>query len=238
MKVNTDSIVLGSWALSKIQTSELLDFTSLVPNMLDIGSGNGLLSIMLAQEFKGGIQIDAVELDNAASQQGAENIANCSWCDSVFSHNTDIRRFVDQPDKRQSYDLIISNPPYFPAVNQATQAYAKQSKQRKIARNQEGLPIGELLEVIARSLNARGVAFICLPAIELNSVIQLADSHQLSLSYCLHLRSTLTKAPYLVCLGFSKLKAKTHYSELIIYERTNVYTNDYRMLCANFYRNF
>ena len=96
MKVGTDSIVLGSW----------------VPVMgakriLDIGTGTGILALMLAQRTSQSVQIDAVELDPDAVKQAEENVNGSPWRERIRVIRHDIRTF-QAPD----YDLIISNPPY------------------------------------------------------------------------------------------------------------------------------
>lgn len=238
MKVSTDSIILGSWALSLVNCDDISTSIDNPICALDIGSGSGLLSLMLAQGFKGRIQVDAVELDASASQQGSENVAASPWPDAVISHCEDITRYSRQPTAEAFYKLIISNPPYFPEVSGSTKAYLKQTPIRKSARNQQSLSLKTLLSIISQMLSSQGHAFMTIPASELERVAKLATENGLSLSHCLRVKSNNQKAPYVMCLALCKPSVETQYSELIIYQSNNVYTLEYRTLCANFYRDF
>ena len=96
MKVGTDGVLLGAWTV----TSE--------GPILDIGTGTGLIAIMLAQRTKTAL-IDAIEVEDAASVQAQDNIETCSWKNRISIHHLPIQKF----EPTITYDLIISNPPFF-----------------------------------------------------------------------------------------------------------------------------
>lgn len=100
MKVCTDACLFGAWVASKIKDHK-------IESVLDIGAGTGLLSLMIAQVSAA--RIDAVEVDESASQQAAGNFEQSPWSGRLHLHHADIN-FFDAPGK---YDLIISNPPFF-----------------------------------------------------------------------------------------------------------------------------
>ena len=102
MKVCTDSCLFGAWVASLIEKKEINPET-----ILDIGTGTGLLSLMLAQKTNAGI--DAVEIDSNAFEQAKENILFSPWKDQIKIFNADIKQW-NAPTK---YDLIISNPPFY-----------------------------------------------------------------------------------------------------------------------------
>ena len=102
MKVGTDSILLGSWT----------DISNLDGKILDIGTGSGLLALMLAQRTTDVVQIDAVELDQNAATQAAENFVLSPWANRMRVHTCSLQAFAAQTPER--YDLIVSNPPYYP----------------------------------------------------------------------------------------------------------------------------
>src|SRR4026209_1473778 len=102
MKVCTDSCITGAWVADYILRNQLQ-----VLNCLDIGTGTGLLALMLAQ--KTGMLIDGVEIDNDAFVQATENFADSPWEKRLHSFHADITTF---PTSKE-YDLIISNPPFF-----------------------------------------------------------------------------------------------------------------------------
>ena len=99
MKTGTDSIILGSWAESRNNSC-----------ILDIGTGTGILSLMMAQKCNA--KIDAVELDEKAHYQAKENFDNSPFAHQISCHHTDIQIF--EPNKK--YDIIICNPPYFETI--------------------------------------------------------------------------------------------------------------------------
>ncbi len=102
MKVCTDSCLFGAWVADKIEKKILQP-----GNILDIGSGTGLLSLMLAQ--KSNAEIDAVEIDENAFMQTKENFNESQWTKQLQAFHADIKNW----GATIKYDLIISNPPFF-----------------------------------------------------------------------------------------------------------------------------
>ncbi|WP_346993056.1 methyltransferase [Alteromonas gracilis] len=95
MKVNTDSLILGSWAS-----------TNNAKRILDIGTGSGILALMLAQKSPQETTVDAIEIDDSAAEQASQNFANAPWSNRMQVVHTDLAHF--QPS--HLYDLIITNP--------------------------------------------------------------------------------------------------------------------------------
>ncbi len=109
MKVGTDGILLGAWAP-----------VAGVKRILDIGTGSGLVALMLAQRTPEDVTIDAVELDAQAAEQASENVAASPWAHRIAVHAQDIVSWRGQAEQTARYDLIVSNPPYYePGVNGA-----------------------------------------------------------------------------------------------------------------------
>ncbi len=100
MKVGTDGILLGAWAP-----------IAQVKHVLDIGTGSGLLALMLAQRTDDRVMLDAVELDEEATAQARENVATSPWGARIQVHQGDIQQW--QPAQTRRYELIVSNPPFF-----------------------------------------------------------------------------------------------------------------------------
>ena len=98
MKVGTDAVLIGSWVNASNSKT-----------ILDIGTGTGIIALMLAQ--KSGARIDAIDIDNNAFEQAQENVNNCNWKERITVHHVSLQQFV--ADSTQKYDLIVSNPPYF-----------------------------------------------------------------------------------------------------------------------------
>src|SRR5438132_1518190 len=103
MKVGTDSLLLGCFTEAKS-----------LKRILDIGTGTGLLALMMAQKFEA--TIDAIEIDEAACEEAKGNFLNSKWKERLKIFHTSVQLFFssqNQTIKSGSYDLIISNPPYF-----------------------------------------------------------------------------------------------------------------------------
>ncbi|HEX5652644.1 MAG TPA: methyltransferase, partial [Chitinophagaceae bacterium] len=107
MKVTTDACLFGAWVTEQILNADKLTPITEARKILDIGTGSGLLALMLAQQTAH--SIDALEIDQQAFEQARENIQASSWPDSIAMIHADARTF--QPEFH--YDIIISNPPFY-----------------------------------------------------------------------------------------------------------------------------
>lgn len=148
MKVGTDSVLLGAWAPLNGDGP-----------VLDIGSGSGVLALMLAQRSVSGRRIDAVELDAAAAEQASENAAASPWHGQIRVFQQAIQQFAAETSTR--YGLIVSNPPYFPA------GVACRDAARATARYTDTLSHQELLSCAAQLLVPEGLFCVVLPSDEI-----------------------------------------------------------------------
>ncbi len=145
MKVGIDGVLLGAWA-TVIQTESILD----------IGTGTGLIALMLAQ--RSSAQIDVIDIDNNAVQQANENIANSPWSNRIHSEKISLQLFAEKTMKR--YDLIVSNSPFF--INSTKTP----SEVRTTARHTDTLTHEELIINALRLLKPTGRICIILPVNE------------------------------------------------------------------------
>jgi len=143
MKVTTDACLFGAWVAGRLNGRS--------GSILDIGSGSGLLSLMLAQQVKGSIK--AVELVESAASQAEENIAASRWRDRIETVRSDIRDY--KTDERFQY--IISNPPFY--ENELSSPYHG----RKMAHHGGGLLISDLLKCAERLLDNNGYLYLLFP---------------------------------------------------------------------------
>lgn len=160
MKVGTDGVMLGAWV--NIENAKTI---------LDVGTGTGLIALMLAQRSKA--QIDAVEVDELSAQQAKENVSNSPWERRVNIYNQSFQQLAGETFTK--YDLIVSNPPYF------IKSLKSDEVARTIARHNEFLPHSDLLTGVSRLLVNNGRFAGIFPYVEGNVFVALASTYGL---YC------------------------------------------------------
>lgn len=157
MKVCTDACLFGAWVAEKVGRGQMA-----VDSVLDIGTGTGLLSLVMAQRFPA--KIDAIELDEHAAQQAAENFELSKWREKLQVIQGDVRTI----HLGKKYDLIISNPPFFENDLKSPDA------QRNLALHSQELGLEELLAAVKKQLNDKGKFAVLLPYHRKDAFIQLA----------------------------------------------------------------
>jgi tRNA1Val (adenine37-N6)-methyltransferase len=217
MKVGTDAMILGAW-VEPVQSG----------NMLDIGTGTGILALMLAQ--RSGATIDAIEPDPGAFLQAKENFENSSWSRRLNIFNQPLQEFA--PDKK--YDLIISNPPYFEDNIKAAHESEKY-KNRKHARSSLSLSYTELTTIAAELLSEKGQFFIILPFAEASEYLKLASSAAFHLQKRLDIMSKADQVPIRSILGFGKKYTEPEQEQFVIYQDNGKYTQAYIDLTRMYY---
>ncbi len=215
MKVTTDACILGAWTPLKPE----------VKNVMDIGTGTGLLSLMLAQRNPG-IRIDAIEIDNTAKGQASENVKNSVWEDRINVIEADAKEYCSD----NKYDLIISNPPFF---NNSLLS-RKESENR--ARHTKSISYSDLLKAIEVNLSDTGYASVLLPCPEYFQFYELMVEAGLYESRKLQIKHTRHSEAKRVVTVFGKAKPnESFFSELVIKEDDQNYTSAFKELLAPFY---
>ena len=213
MKVGTDGVLLGAWS-----TLELGE------NILDIGTGTGLISLMLAQRFPNA-KLDAIEIDQDAFTQAKENFEQAIFADRLTIINSSLQDY----STTKKYDLIVSNPPFF-VVNDTVDFDA-----RKQARQQETLTFEELLQKTAELLHKDGLASFIIPYDQMGVFSEIASQKGLKRSKTVYVRGNSTTAIKRVLLEFSFHEKEVEEKELIIEVERHQYTEDYTNLTKDFY---
>jgi len=221
MKVGTDSIMLGSW----LQTTD-------VQRILDIGTGSGLLAIMLAQKTQGTCLIDGIDIDEDAITQAKENALNCPWSQRLtFQHSSLQEYSVDT-----CYDLIVSNPPYFPINDRANKGLLINN--RLTARQTIQLDHPTLLQAVLKYLSAQG-KFCCVLPVEVTK--EFTDTAESLGLYCvkeLQVQSKPTADVKRLLLEFSLSDKAKICEKLSIHNNLGGYSEKYIALCKDYYLNF
>ncbi|WEK34125.1 MAG: methyltransferase [Candidatus Pseudobacter hemicellulosilyticus] len=215
MKVCTDACVLGAWFAAKVP-----DFSTI----LDIGSGTGLLMMMLAQ--KTGSDIHGIEIDLSAFKQLKENINQNSWKERFRIFPGDARTYTF-PAK---YDFIISNPPFF--ENDLPSA----TDEEQVAKHSKSLKLDELLEVINTNLDPFGAFGILLPYHRWEYFHQLAAANGFSLVENLLVKQSPQHPFFRSILHYSRSKENfSPLHELVIKGEDGAYTEDFTELMKDYY---
>lgn len=216
MKVGTDGILLGAWAPLP-QTGRILD----------IGSGSGVVALMLAQRSSPETFIDAVELDAEASAQAQENAAASPWSERIRVITADINDVAAHASHR--YALIVSNPPYF------TTGKACRTEARARARYTDSLPHEQLLQCAHNLLATDGRFCVVLPSLVAESFTVLAQQTGWTLCQQLRVSETVERQDHRVLLMLSVGGARLPDKSLTIRDAEGHYSSDFCALTRNFY---
>ncbi len=216
MRVGVDGVLLGAWTNANSPS-----------RILDVGTGTGLLALMMAQRFPDAF-IDAVEIDAEAAEEARFNIAQSKWSDRIRVFHTSFQQFAENPP--HLYDLVISNPPYF------NQPVGIKEEKRIKARDNGFLPLEELFAGAARIINKEGMISIIYPNKDFRYIQKAAFDNNIFISRKMEIRTDSQQEPVraMVQLG---LNTDLQVDEtLSLYEvGTRVKTSDYVTLIENFH---
>jgi len=213
MKVGTDGVLLGAW--TRVTNAK---------HILDIGTGTGVIALMLAQRTYDAT-FDCVEIDKEAYDDATENIASSSWTDRIRVHHNSIQAF-NSPTK---FDLIVSNPPYF------QNSFKPPDAKRGVARHTQQLTFTELLNIAKKFLAPSGKLSLILPYTEGKEFITLASNDSF---YCSRKWSFRTRAEKPIerwLLEFSRIKEAQEEGEILLYENGDEWSDGYKSLTRDFY---
>ncbi len=216
MKVCTDACLFGAYIAEEIQQHPVF-------NILDIGTGTGLLSLMLAQ--KTSTQIDAVEIDRQAYEQAEENIGQSKYSKSITAFHCSIADFL--PDNK--YDVIISNPPFF------EDDLLSANEKNNSAKHNSTLTLQQLLNNIDRLLNATGFFAVLLPHHRSNYFEEEAAKLNFHLTKKNLVKQTPQHNYFRAILIFSRSKSIAQKIELTIKNEGGDYSEEFIELLKDYY---
>lgn len=216
MKVGTDGVLLGAWA----------NLDSKPFSILDVGSGTGLISLMLAQRSNAEI-IDAIELNDDAYEQTVENFENSIWGDRLFCYHASFQEFIEEIE--ETYDLIISNPPFY------TSTFKKLTDDRAMARHSKSLSFEKLLYGTSKLLSNIGTCAFIIPFEEESYFIEIANKYNLFANRITRVRGNKQTEIKRSLLQLSKIETPVETNELAIEVTRHKYTNAYISLVKDFY---
>jgi tRNA1Val (adenine37-N6)-methyltransferase len=218
MKVGTDGVLLGAWTSA-----------GNAERILDIGTGTGLIALMMAQ--KSGAFIDAIDIDENSCLQAEENILASHWPERIKVHHCSLQLYI--LTSAVKYDLIVSNPPYF------IDAYKANDVSRNLARQADtALSFDELILGVKATMKEEGkfcVIFPCKEGIYFKSKAAIAGL------YCnriTHVKTRSDKHEKRIMMQYAFKRDMLIENELIIHDEELKFTDHYKELTRDYYPSF
>ena len=175
-KLGTDAVLLGAWCC-KNQTPY---------SILDVGSGTGVIALMLAQRFSRA-EIEGIELDDNAYEEATANFENSPWNDRLFCYHASFQEFYSQDEEDlDKYDLIVSNPPFFDHKSLSEEV----RNNRSVARFDETLPFEELIYGVYKLLHREGTFACIIPSDREKELKEIANHFTLEASRITYIKGT------------------------------------------------
>lgn len=215
MKVTTEGCLFGA----------LITKNKSPKRILDIGTGTGLLALMLAQKFPAA-EIDAVEIEHSAFEQATSNFQASVWHENINAYFVDIRDF----QSKEKYDLIVSNPPFF------RNSLLGLSDSTNTAKHQGQLNQSDLLNCVERLLDSSGEFWVIYPEKESKGFDALAENRNFFLKNKISVLNQPNSSVFREIQSFSKIANELSESTLIIKENGK-YTSQFEQLVHPFYLN-
>jgi tRNA1Val (adenine37-N6)-methyltransferase len=220
MKVCTDACIFGAWVAAQVGEQHT--------RILDIGSGTGVLSLMVAQAMRPDATIDAVEMDRDAARQATDNFAHSPWPKQLKLYKTAIQQYA-VPEGVQ-YDLIITNPPFF------ENDLPSNDPKRNLALHSTALTLEELLTAIDPILKQDGKLAILLPYHRTKNFIAAAEKFNLYPQTSTSLKQTFLHSNFRSMLLFGREQVPpTRSQTIVIRDAAGNYSEAFDNLLRDYY---
>tara|TARA_B100001146_G_scaffold221442_1_gene231879 strand:+ start:50216 stop:50941 length:726 start_codon:yes stop_codon:yes gene_type:complete len=220
MKIGTDGVLLGAW--TPVDQNPFA--------VLDIGTGTGVIALMLAQRYNAEV-IDALELDEDAYEQAVDNFEASPWGDRLFCYHAHLYEFATEIE--DTYDLIVCNPPYFEG---STQLEEQQGSAREQARFEDAMPFELLVASVNQLLEETGIFCVIIPRVREEEFISLAAKANLYPLQITNVQGNPEVPAKRSLISFSRnSKASVQKETLIIETGRHQYTDAYQNLVKDFY---
>lgn len=216
MKVGTDGVLLGSWC-----------DVSHASRVLDVGTGCGLIALMVAQRNSISI-VDAIDIDVASVGQAAENFKKSPWAERLNAINADYCTF----ECTNKYDLIVSNPPFF------TNGVLSPNEVRRNARHTQSLTFEQLIVKSKSILTDAGILSIVTPVDAYKDILDICMDNDLYVSKICKVYSMSNLPVKRLLWNIVMTPTKTICDDLVIEASPGNYSDDFINLCRDFYLKF
>jgi len=219
MKVCTDACLFGAWMVDVIRDNNLD-----ISNALDVGTGTGLLSLMLAQEND--VDIDAIEINENAANQAIQNVASSPWHNKVHIYNQSLQEFAPQ----KKYDFIFSNPPFFEKDLIST------NEQKNAAKHDSTLTLEILMGYIQKHLSELGYAAVLLPFHRTEYFESLLKKYSFTVVEKMQVRQSVSHDFFRTMIFLSNKEVELlSKKEMSIHDKERNYTDGFGELMNRYY---
>jgi tRNA1Val (adenine37-N6)-methyltransferase len=212
LKVGTDGVLLGAWTNCKDARK-----------ILDIGSGTGVISLMLAQRSTA--EILAIEIDKDAAEQSAENFHNSIWNERLKVIHSSIQEFTELKEL-EKFDLIVSNPPFY--------SIQKEINKRSTARSEQELKLAELLSSVTELLTTNGRFCIIFPSNRAKELFTTAAQVELFPSEICSVKGNPNSEVKRLLVEFQFTKKQPTEHQIVIEKERHNYTEEYKDLLKEY----
>lgn len=193
-------------------------------SILDIGTGTGVVALMMAQRFENA-QVTGLEIDSAASEESKVNFQNSFWSDRLSALNGDVLI----AEVHQKFDLIVSNPPYY------ENSLLSENERTSRAKHAEFLPVDLLLEKVKEVLTEDGRFWAIVPFENSQSWVEIAKKQALFLTHSISIIGKEGQGEKRSVLAFGKNQTELFQSVLTVRDTNNQYTKEYIELTREFH---
>ncbi|MGE0019184.1 MAG: tRNA1(Val) (adenine(37)-N6)-methyltransferase [Draconibacterium sp.] len=215
MKVNTDGVLLGAWT----------DVEG-VNTVLDIGTGTGLIALMIAQRCNA--TITGIEIENKAAEEAFQNVQQSKWNDRISILPVSFQQFVATTELR--FDLIVSNPPFF------SNSEKSRNHDLSVARHNDLLPFADIIDGVCKLLTNQGCLSLILPSSEAPGFIALAQKQGLNLHRVIGVKPFPDKEQNRVLMEFGRRELPVIENEISVYNHSRKeYSAEFKILVSDFY---
>jgi len=215
MPIGVDSMLLGAWTQSQN-----------IKNVLDIGTGCGILAFMCAQKNKDA-QIIGIDISDAAISEANENKFNSNWAHKMHFETRDLKQYTPE----NKFDLIITNPPFFNKTS-----LQSQNRERALARHNEALKLEDIFKFAKEHLAKNGRLSMVLPFDEFQKVQQMTCKYKFRVNRLATVKPKPEKTAHRILVEIGMDPNQLDVSELIIRNSENDYSLSYKELTQDFYR--
>lgn len=216
MKVTTDACLFGAWVNAKIQPTE---------NLLDIGAGTGLLSLMISQNRL--IKVDAIEIESFCHDQLCQNIARSPFSGNINPILGDIKDW----ETNTRYQTVVSNPPFYEKQLRSDQAGIN------LARHADGLTLHALFSHANRLMSSQGFFYVLMPFYRKAECLDMASQFKLFPASIADVKQSPFHDPFRVMIQFSATTVNTETETIIIKKNASDYADAFKLLLAPYYLN-